>query len=77
MPIWYEVWPFGICVGYLVYFPPFGKYYREKSGNPDQLQDRKNVGSNPDRFKGDNIEMLPCKIDIICIEIKSLAPKSL
>jgi hypothetical protein len=32
--IWYNLWPFGEFVGYLVYFPRFGKNYREKSGNP-------------------------------------------
>jgi hypothetical protein len=39
--IWYNLWPFGIIYGHLVYllviwyiFPRFGKYYREKAGNP-------------------------------------------
>jgi hypothetical protein len=26
--------PFGVFYGYLVYFPRFGMFYQEKSGNP-------------------------------------------
>jgi hypothetical protein len=40
--IWYICWLFGTFVVYLVYSPRFGKYYREKSGNPEsQRQHRK------------------------------------
>jgi hypothetical protein len=34
LQIWYTLWPFDIH-GYLVYFPHFGMFYHEKSGNPD------------------------------------------
>jgi hypothetical protein len=41
MAIWYNVWPFGIMYGHLVYFgvilvyfSRFGMLYHEKSGNP-------------------------------------------
>jgi hypothetical protein len=34
MAIWHNIWPFGIFVVNLVYFPRFGKYSQEKSGNP-------------------------------------------
>jgi hypothetical protein len=33
--IWYNLWSFGIFVVFWYRFPRFGKYYREKSGNPD------------------------------------------
>jgi hypothetical protein len=32
--IWYILWPFGICNGYLVHFSCLGMLYQEKSGNP-------------------------------------------
>jgi hypothetical protein len=33
-PFLYILRPLGIFCSYLVYFPPFGKLYQEKSGNP-------------------------------------------
>jgi hypothetical protein len=32
--IWYNLWPFCIFYGYLVYFYHFGMLYQEKSGKP-------------------------------------------
>jgi hypothetical protein len=32
--IWHVSWPFGIFCGPLVNFPPLGKLYQQKSGNP-------------------------------------------
>jgi hypothetical protein len=34
MAIWYILLPFGICYGYLVYFPRLGMLCQEKSGSP-------------------------------------------
>jgi hypothetical protein len=34
--IGYALYPFGIFSGYLVFFPVFGMFYQEKSGNPAQ-----------------------------------------
>jgi hypothetical protein len=32
--IWYNLLPFGVVCGHLVYFPRFGMLHQEKSGNP-------------------------------------------
>jgi hypothetical protein len=34
MAIWYNLWPFGIVFGHLVYFPNLACLDHEKSGNP-------------------------------------------
>jgi hypothetical protein len=34
MNIWYILWSFGIVVVFWYDFSRFGKFYREKSGNP-------------------------------------------
>jgi hypothetical protein len=53
MAKWYILWTFGIFCGHLLFFPRFGKMYREKSGNPDlaaeenwcgDVHRKKNVG---------------------------------
>jgi hypothetical protein len=32
--IWNILWPFGIFYGYMAYFPRYGMFCPEKSGNP-------------------------------------------
>jgi hypothetical protein len=34
MTIWYNLWPFGIVCGHLLYFPALVCLDQEKSGNP-------------------------------------------
>jgi hypothetical protein len=39
--IWYNLWPFGIICGHLVYFSRFGVFGPRKSGNPvDEVSTR-------------------------------------
>jgi hypothetical protein len=35
--IYYNLWPFGIFDGYLVYSSRFGMLYQEKYGNPGRI----------------------------------------
>jgi hypothetical protein len=50
MAIWYNLWPFGIVCGHLVYFPILVCLDQAKSGNPSP--ERKIVGSSAARVLG-------------------------
>jgi hypothetical protein len=55
--IWYILWPFGKCNGYLVYFSHFGMLYPEKSGNPAARTKHGCTYCGSDKKKSPTIEL--------------------